>query len=114
MLLHNVTRGYARYHLEKFVDPNFHAGELGGAHHTKFSAAEQIVAEGLIWSELLLDPRLSPKKVAARMQAKWSLGVTESWVRASFARWGWTDKKVRYWAVLKFTAANIRYYVVFV
>jgi hypothetical protein len=67
MNAHNVTRGYARYHIGKFADPLLHAGKLlrmvrhefvncvhvegthGGARHWKFSEQDQALVEDLIW-----------------------------------------------------------------
>jgi len=42
-----VSDKFARYHIEKFSDPTFHANAWGGARNVSFSQEEQLVLE--VW-----------------------------------------------------------------
>jgi len=62
-----VTRGFARYWTAKAADPNFHSGELGGAHNMKFTMEAQEIVERLLWDELQRDPLRTPTALARDM-----------------------------------------------
>lgn len=104
------TRGFARYHGEKHVNPQFHAGAWGGAMGAARYAPEvEDVIRFLLWQEVKADPLRTIKQFTQTLnRAGWT--VTHDWVNRTFKRWGISRQRPNYKNLNKFTSSNILYY----
>jgi hypothetical protein len=62
-----VTKKFVWYWNSKLNDANFHPGELGGAHNTKFDAGAQILVERILWELIQIDDKMTNTAYAAIM-----------------------------------------------
>jgi hypothetical protein len=65
---HGVTARFVKYWGEKYRNPLFHPGELGGARHTIFDDAAQLYAEGVLYMLLVIDSRRTNTELARALR----------------------------------------------
>jgi hypothetical protein len=123
----NVGIGFARYHCQKFSDPGFHSGSLGGPRHLRFPEDEGVIVDTLLFRLILLNPVQTSSELAvccvavmrlhqatrcvqAAMWDLYGVDVQPRWICRRIDQWGYSFKRVRYKLALKFTAENLRYY----
>jgi hypothetical protein len=70
---YGMPRGFVRYWTEKARDPNFHSGELGGAHNCLFTEDAQILVEKTLWDCVRRDPFRTEVDYARELT---NLGIT--------------------------------------
>jgi hypothetical protein len=110
---HGVTPDFVRYWGEKYRNPGFHAGELGGARNFIFTADGQVFAEALLWNEVRGNPYRT-NTAFARALVGLGLPIDRKWVARVFKSWKYNTKNVKYKNILKFHINNIAYYVIYV
>jgi hypothetical protein len=104
------SRGFARYHGQKAVDPSFHSGKWGGAQgRRRFSDEVEQVLRFLLWQEVKADPLRTLRQFALVLQCNgWNVNV--DWVKRTFASWGVSRQRPNYRNLNKYTTSNIIYY----
>jgi hypothetical protein len=70
MRRYRKPRGFVRYWREKALDANFHSGELGGAHNTRFSEDGQLAAEHALWTLVQADSRRTAASYARSLKSQ--------------------------------------------
>jgi hypothetical protein len=119
-------RDFVDYHLNKLVDPTFHAGTWGGARNSKFDDQEQATFEVrplvllfacliaplvqvALYAELHCEPARTLQQFATALNDGYGWTVSAHFVGRVFRRWGVSVKNVKHKHVHKYSLANIRY-----
>jgi acetoacetate decarboxylase len=105
-----VTRGFARYHRAKALDPTLHNGSWGGKRRSLFNDHDQVIAELLLWNEVLAEPCRSINDYVHLVNHDYGVPITLRWTASVFKRWKLTIKKAQYRVIEKYFAVNILYY----
>lgn len=104
------SRGFARYHGRKHVDPQFHSGAWGGSKGgARYGPDVTDVIRFLLWQEVKADPLRTIKQFTEVMNAAGWL-VSHDWINRTFKSWGISRQRPSYKNLNKFTTSNILYY----